>query len=439
MILSLSSTAIRWLVAISGCWIATTSAADPLGPPVYRGKDSVAWQTILERDSDDESRRRAAYALGQIGPPAEAAVPALAAALESRSLELRHSAADALGRIGPAAKDAVPKLLAGLASPVNDIYFYRYAAKALGRIGPDAKSAEPSLLATLQHDDAVFRVEAAAALWKISRHESAVPKLLEAVRGDNVDAACAAVMAFHELGPVSGEHQAALVAALQHPAADVRRAAAQLLAELGPAVIGPVTQRLSDPAAGDRRPMLFVLAAALSRSRDEVFYRPGLSQAEFATAGQPILKTTAPAIARLLADEQADIREAATAALAELGLPAALFFLQGLKSDSEPARQAAIAGLIRIEQRLPDPAVQSETLSLVKQRTAAALIGLLRHEQPAVRLAAFRGFAELGCAPAAGPLAPETLAALRDGLKDENVAIRRFAAKAVEAVEAAKE
>ena len=61
----------------------------------------------------------AAAELGQIGPEAKAAVPALIDALKDKDDGVRTAAAWALGRIGPVAKEALPALL----DAESDVYF----------------------------------------------------------------------------------------------------------------------------------------------------------------------------------------------------------------------------------------------------------------------------------------------------------------------------
>ena len=55
-------------------------------------------------------RWKAAEALGNIGPEAKGAVPALTKALQDESCIVRMRAASALGRMGPEAKQAVDSL-----------------------------------------------------------------------------------------------------------------------------------------------------------------------------------------------------------------------------------------------------------------------------------------------------------------------------------------
>ena len=83
------------------------------------------------RQSDEVyNRRSAARKLGRFGPAAEAAVPALVAALGDESRWVSVQAAEALGKIGPAATAAVPALEKALKDPAMTYV----AEKALARI-----------------------------------------------------------------------------------------------------------------------------------------------------------------------------------------------------------------------------------------------------------------------------------------------------------------
>jgi len=62
---------------------------------VYDGQPVPHWQAALT-DSDPKVRRRAAYALGQIGPAAAPAISDLGTALADRHVEVAWYTADAL-------------------------------------------------------------------------------------------------------------------------------------------------------------------------------------------------------------------------------------------------------------------------------------------------------------------------------------------------------
>jgi CHAT domain-containing protein/tetratricopeptide (TPR) repeat protein len=133
------------------------------------------------RDPDKDVSSRAADYVGQIGPTARAAVPALVEILKKGSPALREKAVEALDRIGPAAKEAVPALIEALRDRETDkrlladlprgglrLLSYRArVASALGSIGPDARAAVPALLKVRKDDDMFLANAAYTALDKI--------------------------------------------------------------------------------------------------------------------------------------------------------------------------------------------------------------------------------------------------------------------------------
>jgi HEAT repeat protein len=84
----------------------------------------------------------AAWTLGAIGAPA---VPPLIDALESNSSMVRRRAASTLGEIGPAAKDAVPALVRLIKKYGAPKGAGAEAVQTLGNIGPAAAEAIPTL------------------------------------------------------------------------------------------------------------------------------------------------------------------------------------------------------------------------------------------------------------------------------------------------------
>src|SRR5262249_15596120 len=89
--------------------------------------------------------------VGDLGPEAKVAVPALVALLKDTRIDKvdRVFVVRALGRLGPQASASVPDLIEVLKS--DDLYLRIQAATTLGQIGPDAKAAVP-LLHDLLHD-----------------------------------------------------------------------------------------------------------------------------------------------------------------------------------------------------------------------------------------------------------------------------------------------
>jgi HEAT repeat protein len=129
----------------------------------YESKSVAQLQQMLN-DPSPAVNAQGAFGLSQIGPEAEAAVPALIECLKKETL-VRQNAALALGAIGPQAKDSVPALKELLRDPEWTVR--RQAAAALGRIGAAATEALPELRKLKQDPDTLVRKAAAEAIPKI--------------------------------------------------------------------------------------------------------------------------------------------------------------------------------------------------------------------------------------------------------------------------------
>ena len=113
--------------------------------PTYKGKTLRQWMARMG-DSDKGYDHRVIRAIGEMGPDAKAAVPALVEALQNN--DAYFSALYALGDIGPDAKDAVPLLIdrLGKGYPIDT----EPVALTLGMIG---EPAIPALLRVLKGED----------------------------------------------------------------------------------------------------------------------------------------------------------------------------------------------------------------------------------------------------------------------------------------------
>ena len=110
-------------------------------------------------------RVKAVGALRQMGPSftgSDIGLAALRIALDHPDIELRSRAEGALGDLGPQAKAAVPALIKCVSgcTNINGVW-------ALGKIGPDAKAALPILESKMRQEAGRERVYAAGAVWKI--------------------------------------------------------------------------------------------------------------------------------------------------------------------------------------------------------------------------------------------------------------------------------
>lgn len=111
---------------------------------------------------DTAARLAAVRALGAFGADAHVAASALVAALEDDDDELRRAAIDALGQIG---EGAVPALIEALRHSNANVR--RGAAQSLESIGPDAQEAMKALDESLRDEDVAVRDAAASALRAI--------------------------------------------------------------------------------------------------------------------------------------------------------------------------------------------------------------------------------------------------------------------------------
>ncbi len=148
--------------------MASELARDSIGndappDPIYEGKTLGEW-IALTKASGTDVRMFAAVAIGNIGPDAKTAIPALTELFKDKDNVVRCLAAQAVGSIGSEAKAAIPSLM-GL---LKDEYARGHAAWALGNIGLEAKIATPALTELLKDKDEDVRRAAADALDKIN-------------------------------------------------------------------------------------------------------------------------------------------------------------------------------------------------------------------------------------------------------------------------------
>jgi len=123
------------------------------------------------------ARIKAVGALRQMGTSftgSDTGLAALRCALEHPDTELRSRAEGALGDLGPRAKTAVPALIKCVAGSTNINGVW-----ALGRIGSDAKAALPILESKMRQETGRERVYAAGAVWKIGGENAEARLVIE--------------------------------------------------------------------------------------------------------------------------------------------------------------------------------------------------------------------------------------------------------------------
>jgi HEAT repeat protein len=241
----------------------------------FLGKTAAEWQKDLGSDKAPV-RASAAFALGKIGPDANAALPALTAALrQDKDASVRDAAALAVGRIvkrGQAPADLVNALCDLLAKDA-DVKVKRSAAVALGQCASDTPqvrgalekaAADPSkglkqnaawalgelcekaknppvaaLRTALGDSDKLVKRDAAIALGKLEDHDAArkaVPDLVACVNHEYIELQKAACFALVELVEPGDKKTAEILAKIckdKDKDLEVRQNAALALSNIG--------------------------------------------------------------------------------------------------------------------------------------------------------------------------------------------------------------
>jgi HEAT repeat protein len=213
--------------------ISRDNAAIDLGDFGPRAKEAVPALITALKDNDRLVRGQSAVALGEIGPEAKAAAPALIAALSDPSADIRMNAAEALGHIGPVTKEVVPALIKLLNDRAMEVRISAF--ETLGNIGPTAKQAIPALMRSLKDPIPRVREMAGNALGRIAPGAKEVlAAVIIGLRDPDTNVRFETARTLEEFGPDADEVPA-LVATLNDPAADVRNASANALASFAEA------------------------------------------------------------------------------------------------------------------------------------------------------------------------------------------------------------
>ncbi len=306
------------------------------------------------RDDDGAVTIEAAQALTAIGQPAVQPLTGLLTDLQYRNL-----AATALGDIGPAAVDAVPAILGLL--DASDKETRRAALLALAGIGPSAQPVVAERLVQILRDPkSDVRPGAAYALARMEAQQ-AVPDLLALVRQTDDDreklAAAWALVTLQPSANVAEKAVPILMRGLDDDWALVRKECAIALGALGPRA-RPAAERLRS-LADDPDPAVRAEAAA-------ALYQVGADA-----------ETLVPLMMKGLDDVSPDVRYAAAYVLGSLGPkadPAVLRLKEMLNNHIGLDRILAAWALVRIA---PSGSTTQEALP--------TLLEALGHPRPQIR------------------------------------------------------
>jgi HEAT repeat protein len=189
--------------------IVRAAVSDALGSIGCPASLAVPELNVALKDSEPAVRTAAARALWRINGDAPKAVPVLAAALSSQT---GWQAALALGEIGAPASAAVPALLEALKREKvpRPLRQTPVSALALGQIGI---ASVPALITTLDNPDARVRTSATLALGFVGPNAaSAVPQIVPLLNDPNPEVRRAATLSLGAIDPARKELVPALVA-----------------------------------------------------------------------------------------------------------------------------------------------------------------------------------------------------------------------------------
>lgn len=295
------------------------------------------------KSNDRETRQLGAVLLASVGPKAQAAVPALLKAAESRDGWVSLSVARALWNIGRQTNVAVGIYISSLQS-TNSTH-RQLALIYLRQMGPAAKAAGPQVQATLKDSDDLVRREAEKTLREVDpgllqssllgmneQIPAVLAKLIQAIQSGEFQDRFRAVETILVFGPDAKPAVPGLIEFLTGPAPqrpgpfaafgmmNARRSAAEALAEIGPEA------RAAVPA----------LIGLLKEHRD--YYRASYCKA-LGRIG-PDAKEAVPVLEEALQDDNRGIRLAAAVALTRITpqqASNAVAVLKSLQKDPELA------------------------------------------------------------------------------------------------------
>jgi HEAT repeat protein len=217
--------------------LALLAAAIVVGTLLYWSRSGYRAVPALIRQldaQDDELRLHAVQWLADIGPSAREAVPALVKALHDRNWAVATAAAYALNRIDiDAGRQAVPDLVKELKLG-TDNWVKDLPARVLGNMGPAAQEAVPTLMEAAQGSDLELRAGALKALIGIEPTSTQAAALATAALKDNEKSVrLAAAQAMANLISPPKEAVSALTEAFNDSYWQVRFASIESLGQMG--------------------------------------------------------------------------------------------------------------------------------------------------------------------------------------------------------------
>ena len=263
------------------------------------GHRAVPDLIALLGESEVKTRRRAAVALGTIGPPGRSAIAALVQALNDRAYDVVWASVISLGQLrSPNAVAPLVQLLRGADSHARGLVF-----EALADMGESAGAAVPALARELTSRNRDTRVSAAKALGEIGfRSKIARPALVVLLENGNEYEKLAAIDALRKIGDHDETALAALLRSTMHNS---------------PLVWGAAIRALKESKEGLTL-LLSELVADLESANPVHRGNAALTLGQIGSAAHSMV----PVLTELLKDRKARVRANAVCALGQIGGPA---------------------------------------------------------------------------------------------------------------------
>ena len=183
--------------------------------------NTLSWDSPLNKKlfaSRLLDQRAAAMALGEIGPPAVLAIPALIQASKEDDRMLRVEAQAALIKIR---QTSIQPLVEALAETTTTNW--HQVATLVGELGEEAKPAIPSLIAALQNKNCKVQIVTAMQLGNAhTESEFCIPALIASLNNTNALVRNAVLTALTQFRSTTPEMQNAIIKCLEDPDPQVR-------------------------------------------------------------------------------------------------------------------------------------------------------------------------------------------------------------------------